>query len=163
MVLWRMWDWVAVPARQARQHPLYGLNLILLCFYVLTLGGLLMRVATLSVAMTFSPLFNPADVQISAALLAAGMGLPLPFLVLSLVWRQAMPIASIACIWASVALDAGLLMLGIMPVMALTATIVSTSTAPLLTYYVLLSRRVNVTYRYRVRASDPALDAPVLN
>lgn len=149
--------WVTIAERQARQHPLYGLNGILFCFYALTLGGLLVRAATLMTAMTLSPMFDQADLQISSMLLAWGMGLPLPFLLLSLAWRRIMPAASIACIWSSVALDAGFLILGLMTPVALFGTVASTAAAPLLTFYVLLSRRVNVTYRHRVRANDPIL------
>ena len=153
-------DWVHIPERQARLHPLYGLNFILFGCYVLTLGGLLVRAGTLSTAMALSPLFDPQDVRISGVLLACGLGLPLPLLMLSLVWHRVMPAAAIACIWAGVALDAGFLLLGMMTPVVLPGTIASTAAAPLLTFYVLLSRRVNVTYRHRVRSNDPILAAP---
>ena len=150
--------WVKVSAGQARQHPLYGLNAHLFWLYLLTLLAFLVRLATLYTAMDMVEPGDPAILAICSALLAGSLGLPLVCLLLSVTWNAMVPFALIACLWAFVAANAGLLLLGMADEMSFVVMAVALTITPLLTYYLLLSRRVNVTYRRRVRYGDPLLE-----
>jgi len=160
MAFTRGMSWVKVSAGQARRHPLYGVNSHLFWLYVLTLMAFLVRLATLYTAMNMIEPDDPVIVAICRALLAGSLGLPLLFLLLSITWNAMVPFALIACLWAFVAVDAGLLLLGMATETSFVVMAVALTIAPALTYYLLLSRRVNVTYRRRVRYGDPLLDSP---
>jgi hypothetical protein len=154
---WRR-AWVKVSESQARSHPLYGVNSPLFWFYMLTLTAFLVRLATLYMAMDVIEPRDLAVAHICRVLLAGSLGLPLLLLALSITWHSMVPFALIACLWALVAADAGLLLLGVATDMSFLVMAVSLVVAPLFTYYLLLSRRVNVTYRNRMRHGDPVLD-----
>ncbi len=149
--------WVAVTEEQALAHPLEGMNGALFAFYLLALGGLLVRMLAASSILSAIGGLEPALADICRILLAISLALPLPFLLFTVSRHPAMPAASIACIWAAAALDGLFLSLGVMNRYVFLVAVSSAAMAPVFTLYLLRSRRVNVTYRLRVRPDDPAL------
>jgi hypothetical protein len=149
--------WVPIPEAQALAHPLDGMNGALFAFYLLALGGLFVRVTSAATAMTLIAGLEPTLADICRILLAVSLGLPLPFLLLGVSRHPATPLASILCLWAAVAVDGLFLSLGLLTKYVFIVAAASAAMAPVFTLYMLLSRRVNVTYRHRLRPDDPML------
>lgn len=151
--------WISIGEERARAHPLHGMNGPLFGFYLLALGGLLVRLMGMSAAMRLAHTLDPTLSDVCMILLALSLALPLPFLMLALSEHPATPAASILCIWLAAGLDAAFLFMGVMIRPTFLVAAASAAAAPLFTLYMLRSRRVNVTYRHRVRPGDPILAA----
>ncbi len=153
--------WVPVSEDDARLHPCYGFGGWLWLVYAVEVAGFAMtldsvvRIVRLSGA---GALASP-----SLAVIWLHLALALPFLVMAPARARAMPAVSIACYWTGVLASLCSFVLYGLPPMAVPIL------APMLfwwawgvffTVYLLRARRVNVTYRHRVREGEAAALSP---
>ncbi|MGE4060392.1 MAG: hypothetical protein AB7E69_16140 [Sphingomonadales bacterium] len=157
-------NWIQVTGEEAWQHPLYGF------------GGWLAVIYGIEVLLLGNTLYSVLDIAYRAGvgtILSTGfatvwlhLALEIPFLVMAPMRARAMPPVAIACFWIGVAWNIGyVLMISIGPLTSFGVVgpmLLSPVWGVVFTLYLLRSRRVNVTYRWRVRAGETAgaIDAP---
>jgi hypothetical protein len=149
--------WTTLPEATAARHPLHGIAGWLLAVFALALVALVRAAVAASETMAFADGLDPLSADLATVAAAAGIGLRLVFPVLALGRHPATPAAAVASLWAGLALDAGLLAAGLAGPGGLVALAATVALAPPVTLYLLRSRRVNVTFRNRVRTDDPIL------
>ncbi len=148
---------------EAWQHSLYGFGGWLYVIYgieLLLLGNTLYSILDIAHRAGIGTILSPGF-----ATICVHVALAVPFLVMAPMRARAMPLVAILCFWVSVAWSFGyMLLISLAPVMEL-AFIVPMLLGPVwgavFTLYLLRSRRVNVTYRLRVRPGEAlAVPAP---
>lgn len=154
-------NWTKIGEDEARAHPLYGFGGWLWAVYAVeVLGVALTLEGVIRVVRDYglNPLTNPSFGIVWLHLL-----LNLPFLLMAPMKARLMPVVAIACYWVGIAFSLGtfVTMPGpLMNVSILARVLFWVAWGVLFTVYLLRSRRVNVTYRHRVRADGPAPAAP---
>jgi hypothetical protein len=146
--------WRQMFPEHAAAHRLYGLRGWLLAFYVSTAAVFLLGVYDAISGFREEVLDEvlPTPLQLGAvkAMKLVWSALLLPFLVLVPMRHRQMPVVSIVCLWASVLVGLGALiaqppaLVGMIPLPV-------AALACILTWYLISSERVNVTYRLRTR------------
>ena len=146
-----------VDAAEAAKHPLYGLGGWLALIY---LGSALEAVwMLLGLVAPMPALLGSGDAVATRIIDATLLFLALPFLVLAPLKHPMMPLITIACLWTAFGVSLASTAMGIVGSgldggAALVAMLLFSSGGPSLmeviglTWYLLRSRRVNVTYRH---------------
>jgi len=152
--------WTAITEDDARLHPLHGFGGWLYGVYaveVLTLAFTLEGVVRVARHYGIEQLANP-----SFGIMWLQVALHLPFLLMAPMTARAMPPVSIACYWASVLFSLGVFVVPglLMDLEVIARALFWIAWGVMFTLYLLRSRRVNVTYRHRVRADEPVLAVP---
>ncbi len=157
-------NWTNITEDEARLHPLYGFAGWLWAIYaveVLGIGMTLEGVVTVATQYGVENLANPGFGVVWLHVL-----LNLPFLLMAPMKARAMPIVSIICYWVGILFSLGTLLtfpssMG-MDISILARIAFWIAWGAVFTLYLLRSRRVNVTYRHRVRADEPVPVVPPL-
>lgn len=172
-------QWRHVSPEEARQHPLYGVKGWLLFFMILIIIGLVFQVYSLLFPGPGDTVVGDIEISVNAGYASImniiTIVLYAVVLFMAFSYNPSFPMAAIAVLWIGVVLN----VIGMM-VFPTTVTvsggdpqmraevqeqinqtmnqsvyigvIVSIVIAALLTWYFLSSKRVNVTYRHRVKA-----------
>ena len=152
--------WTFVTDDEARAHPLYGFGGWLLVVYgveILLLAYTLFNIASIAMKAGAETLLMPGF-----AVVWAHVALALPFLVMAPLKARAMPLVAILCCWVGAAwsLSSYLAVPSLLGNAAIIfPAVLSLAWRVVFTVYLLRSRRVNVTYRGRVR-QDAAVPQP---
>jgi hypothetical protein len=93
---------------------------------------------------------TPAELGLAIALKLVRTALLLPFLIMAPMPHRQTPMITISCLWASVALSI-LGLAAVPPPLVGTEPIALILLAAVMTWYLITSERVNVTYRKRTR------------
>ena len=165
-------SWEPVSDQEAVEHPYYGVRGWLKCFYILALLSIIRSIYELIYP---DPLLLEAFGGSAGMLKAAGViwiVLQLPFLVLTPIAHPWMPTATIASTWINTSFTLTLLFnldenatfwnldqtsADMMSTVTTTGIVVSIVGSALWTWYLLSSKRVNVTFRNRVRDWETVL------
>ena len=153
-------NWTKIAEDEARLHPLYGFGGWLYGVYaveVLTLAFTLEGVVRVAQHYGIEQLANP-----SFGIMWLQVVLHLPFLLMAPIRARAMPLVSIVCYWAGILFSLGVFVApGLwMDLEVIGRALFWVTWGVVFTLYLLRSRRVNVTYRHRVRADEPAAAMP---
>ena len=154
-------NWTKIGEDDARAHPLYGFGGWLLAVYAVeVLGVALTLEGVITVVRDYglNPLTNP-----SFGIVWLHLALNLPFLLMAPMKARLMPVVAIVCYWVGIAISLG--SFGTMPGPLMNVSILArvafwNAWGVVFTLYLLRSRRVNVTYRHRVLADEPATAVP---
>jgi hypothetical protein len=156
-------NWTPVTEDEARLHPLYGFGGWLYGVYAvevlglaLTLEGVIRVVSDFGIEQLANPGFGVIWLHLA---------LNLPFLLMAPMKARAMPMVSIVCYWVGMLFSMGMFLTmpgPLMDVSILARVLFWVAWGVVFTLYLLRSRRVNVTYRHRVRADEPAPAVPPL-
>lgn len=148
-LVWRQ----LVPQDQI-SHRYYGMRGGLLALYAVTLATFVFGVFGLidgfsdDVIDTIAP--SPAELGLAIALKLVRTALLLPFLIMAPIGHRETPAITIACLWVSVAV--GLLGLAAVPPPLVGMQPLAVAVlAAIMTWYLITSERVNVTFRRRTR------------
>jgi hypothetical protein len=153
--------WRQLFPEDAMAHRCYGLRGWLLALYGIAAAiflhgahGVIVGVGE-EVIDQIAP--THAQIGLATALKLVRTALLLPFLILAPLGHRQMPPITISCLWASVTVS--LLGLAVVPPPLVgTGPVAIGALAVVLTWYLISSERVNVTYRRRTR--DPAAPVP---
>ncbi len=172
-------QWRHVSPEEARQHPLYGIKGWLLFFMILIIIGLVFQVYSLLFTGPGDTIVGDVEVSINAgyASIMNVITIVLYAVVLFMAFscNQSFPMVAIAALWIGVVLNViGMMVFPTMVTISgggpqmraelqerinqtmnqsvYIGLIISIVIAALLTWYFLSSKRVNVTYRHRVKA-----------
>ena len=141
--------WKTVPREEAQQSPYYGVRGWLKAFYVVFVIGIIMMLPSLH-----SPPTMHSDPTLSRISTAITIILWLPFLFLTPKHDPRMPKVTIWCMWISLAVSWGMIAAGLF-LLSLPVVLISNAFGLvfvlLMSWYFFSSKRVNVTYRCRVR------------
>ncbi len=151
-------EWKSLSKEEAMRSPYYGLKGWLLVFYVLTALGIVPYLGL----MISPPTSGSGDVGMTRVFLLIHVTLSVPFLILAPMKHPLMPKVVIICLWMSFASRASPMYPAALASASGTATYLSSVNlfgvigagvvAVLITWYMLRSKRVNVTYLNRVPA-----------
>jgi hypothetical protein len=148
-LIWRQ----LVPQDQVA-HRYYGMRGGLLALYIATLAmfayGAYDIVAGFSEEVIGATTPTPAQIGFAMALKLVRTALLLPFLIMAPLGHRQTPAITISCLWGSVAIS----MLGLAavpPPLVGAAPVALAVLAAIMTWYLITSERVNVTYRRRTR------------
>jgi hypothetical protein len=146
--------WRQMFPEHAAAHRLYGLRGWLLAFYVSAAAVFLLGVHDAVGGFGEEVLDEvlPTPIQLGAvkAMKLVWTALLLPFLVLAPMRHRQMPAVSIVCLWSGVIVGLGAL-IALPPPLVGPVPLVIALLACILTWYLISSERVNVTYRLRTR------------
>ena len=143
--------WKIVSPVEAAENKYYGFKGWILYFYALVVLGLLMNGYNIWFNPTYSTLVLGLGVsfEMISIFIVVGFVLSIPFLVLAPMKHRLMPKVTIVCYWLVVIL--ALANFTIFPVaLALPGFVFGVIWAVLITWYLLKSKRVNVTYLHLV-------------
>jgi hypothetical protein len=146
--------WTNVTKAEAQENKLYGFWGWLFAFYAYAIVECcLPMIGLFGEGEGLVAMYGADNLGMMRMVMAANMVLPLPFLILAPLKHRLMPLATIITFWASailflVAMTIG----GVDPQTILTVVSLNALTAAAYTWYVLRSKRVNVTYRHRLPA-----------
>ena len=151
-------EWKSLSKEEAMRSPYYGLKGWLLVFYVLTALGIVPYL----ILVISPPTNGSGDVGMTRVFLLIHVALSVPFLILAPMKHPLMPKVVIICLWLSFASYAWPMYLAALASASGTARYLSSVNlfgvigagvvAVLITWYMLRSKRVNVTYLNRVPA-----------
>ncbi len=151
-------EWKSLSKEEAMRSPYYGLKGWLMVFYVLTALGIVPYLGL----MISPPTSGSGDVGMTRVFLLIHVTLSVPFLILAPMKHPLMPKVVIICLWMSFASRASPMYPAALASASGTATYLSSVNlfgvigagvvAVLITWYMLRSKRVNVTYLNRVPA-----------
>lgn len=147
--------WKNVSKDEARAHPLYGFRGWMLSLWILYFLGWLVNFANLSGLndAALISLYGTENMGMVKFSVAMSQLLALPLLVLAPLRHSMMPKMSIICLWLGAVLGFGITF-SILPIwMALSGSAVGVILSALWTWYLLKSKRVNVTYNLRIPES----------
>ena len=165
--------WEPVSDEEAVDVKYYGVRGWLRFFYILAVLGFVRSIFDLIFPDPFMiEVFGGAGMMQAVALFS--IALQVPFLVLTPIGHHLMPSVTIVCTWVHTIffltfapnLDETLTAMNVNEVppeissaVAMYAMIAGVVTSALWTWYLLCSKRVNVTYRNRVRDWEPVLQS----
>ncbi len=151
-----MMQWQVVTPAEAQQNPLYGFGGWLYAFYGYALVNASLPLSSLlGDGSGLAMMYGPENVGMMRAVNAVSLLLLLPFLVLAPLKHPLMPVVTIACFWISLVILIGAMLIGnVEPRRTLIVFLINAVTAAGYTWYLLRSKRVNVTYRHRVSAEN---------
>lgn len=156
-------NWQTLSKEEAAQSPYYGLRGWLLLFYGLAAVGTVMNVMDVisPTHQVYVSTYGDRPNLIRALLLAFAVA-QIPFLVLAPLRHRLTPKVWLAGIWIPMAAYAAAIdMPGQADAMILRLAL-SFGAAALMTWYVLHSKRVNVTFLHRVPAEEVSAEHPSL-
>jgi hypothetical protein len=152
-------NWIPVTEEEARLHPFYGFGGWLLVVYgieaVLFVFSLYQ---TVSIGLRYG-----VDIYANPgfAVVWLQLALNLPFLIMAPLKARGTPLVAIICFWVGMLSGIGNFVMMPPPMMAgirfIVPMLFALAWGTVLTVYLLRSRRVNVTYRHRVRAGEPGI------
>lgn len=146
-------QWKTISKDVAVEHPLYGFGGWLLTLWILFLISQLINIFTILGFNdgTLRSTYGYGSVGWLKASSAVTIILGLPFLILAPMRHEMMPKITIIALWigvfgAFIFTWQALSSLGF----SITVSMVNIITASLLTWYLIMSKRVNITYRHRI-------------
>ncbi|MDX2142934.1 MAG: hypothetical protein SFV19_06245 [Rhodospirillaceae bacterium] len=149
--------WTSLTTDEARAHRLYGFGGWMIAVYVLALLLLAMNLRNLAGgdAMMLIMFETEAQVAMARQVMVVQTIALLPFLVLAPLKHPAMPTAALVgfAVYALARPLAVALLMDINPVKVMAVSGNHLVIGAIFIGYVLLSKRVNVTYRHRVKAA----------
>jgi len=149
-------QWISLPPEDARLHRLYGFRGWLIAIYVLVLVLFLLDLRSITGDSAMMKMMFETEAQVAVirwVMIFECVAL-LPFLVLTPLKHSVMPTAALAGFAAFTLLRplAVLLLIDIKPVKIMAVSGNHLVLGAVFIAYVLLSKRVNVTFRHRVKA-----------
>ncbi len=151
--------WKDVPLEEAVQYKFYGIRGWLITFYILAALGLLSAISGLIEPdpEAIQLFFNSTGIFLAFSVIT--LALQLPFLILVPMKYPLMPNIEIACTWVRTTIILPFVMsldvtMGVPSGFGTGISIFAMVIAALWTWYLLESKRVNLTFRGRVQALE---------
>ena len=144
-------EWKVVSKEEARRSPYYGFGGWLLLFYIWILSSWVLNLPQVATVPDRSFVaWYGGDVGVTRAVLLSYQAMFLPFLILAPMKHRLMPRLWIAGIWINVAILATTIDRPGQSDRTISLVALVVAISALMTWYILSSKRVNVTYLNRV-------------
>jgi hypothetical protein len=146
-----MTQWQAVTPAKAEQNPFYGFRGWLYVFYAYAIIEVLMPMGGLfGDGRGLALMYGPENVSMMRIVCVVNLLLPLPFLILTPMKHRLMPVLTIIPFWISPFVFLSAMIIGsVEPQKILGVFFLNAVTAAAYTWYLLQSKRINITYCHR--------------